>query len=88
MPKRGVHQGSELGPVLYILFTSDFPRYLNEYCNSLMYADDTVILLSGCNPGQLEISAYAALLLGRKKLVYKLPELEDILRLLKISENS
>ena len=57
---RGVPQGSVLGPVLYILFTNDFPKLLEHYCNCLMYADDTILLLGRENTEQLEIDSYTA----------------------------
>jgi hypothetical protein len=58
---RGVPQGSVLGPVLYILFTNDLPKFLEDYTNCLMYADDTVLLLGRKTIEQLEIDAYIAL---------------------------
>lgn len=58
--KRGVPQGSVLGPVLFILYTNDFPKYMQEYCNTLMYADDTVLLLGKKQQEELEIATYTA----------------------------
>lgn len=59
--KRGVPQGSVLGPVLFVLFTSDFPAYMEPYSNTIMYADDTVLLISGRNRDALEAQSFVAL---------------------------
>jgi len=44
----GVPQGSVLGPLLYILFTADFP--LSNDTSIATYADDTVIMAVSRNP--------------------------------------
>jgi hypothetical protein len=46
--KAGVPQGSVLGPVLYVLYTSDLPRI--ENVTTATFADDTAILASSADP--------------------------------------
>uniref|UniRef100_A0A1B6GU06 Reverse transcriptase domain-containing protein n=1 Tax=Cuerna arida TaxID=1464854 RepID=A0A1B6GU06_9HEMI len=58
---RGVPQGSVLGPVLFTLFTNDLPKYLDEFATTLMYADDTVLLLSDKSTENLEIKSFTAM---------------------------
>lgn len=58
---RGVPQGSILGPVLFVLFTNDMPKYLETFCTISMYADDTTLLLSGKKADDLDVTAYTAL---------------------------
>ncbi|XP_046685907.1 uncharacterized protein LOC124371605 [Homalodisca vitripennis] len=58
--QRGVPQGSVLGPVLFILFTNDLPEYLSEYTKTLMYADDTTLILDNHSPENLCLNAYIA----------------------------
>ena len=42
----GVHQGSILGPLLFVLHVNDLPTVARK-CSMLMYADDTVLFYSG-----------------------------------------
>ena len=50
----GVPQGSILGPVLFIAFTSDFHTSLND-CKVKAYADDTQILVTAKTVEELQL---------------------------------
>ena len=49
----GVHQGSIIGPLLFVLLMNDLPDCLTT-CKTLMYADDTVIYCSSKNVHHIE----------------------------------
>jgi Reverse transcriptase (RNA-dependent DNA polymerase). len=45
-------QGSKLGPLLFILYINDLPEML-KYCKIPMFADDTLLYISGTNIAEL-----------------------------------
>ena len=49
----GVPQGSILGPILFIIFTSDLSKEVAD-CWFAAYADDAVLLVSAKTPKQLK----------------------------------
>ena len=51
----GSLQGSCLGPLLFLIFCNDIYRIL-EFCNCILFADDTTIYKSHTNPVYLEWS--------------------------------
>lgn len=67
---RGVPQGSVLGPVLYILLTNDFPSYLKNYCEMVMYADDTALIVASKNKEQLDVDSYIAFNMAKQYCLF------------------
>lgn len=51
---RGVPQGSVLGPALFILLTNDLPKVMGAQIETIMYADDTVLLSANKDTNQLD----------------------------------
>ena len=57
----GVPQGSILGPLLFIIYTSDLPLCLPVECKLFMYADDSTITCSSSNINEIENNLNTAL---------------------------
>lgn len=63
--KRGVPQGSVLGPVLFALFTADLPSHVNHFSRAVMFADDTILLTSNKTADTLEVDNFIAVNLAQ-----------------------
>lgn len=63
---RGIPQGSVLGLILFILYSNDLPKYLEEYNHVMMYAGDTALLVARKYIPEIEVSSFIVIIMAQQ----------------------